>query len=417
MSKNVLLKTKVIGVGAAGNKAAITLLEKGIIDSDDVLLINSSIRDVPEKYHSNLISFGGTHGCGKERNLAQKMIGVAIRNNQAFLEGYLKDRPQSVIIVTSVEGGTGSGASITLGQYISKVLKLNVHMFAFTGFEDDVRGLKNTVDWFKELSNDWIVEAISNKKFLSDGVTKRQAEVLANEEFAKRMEILFGGQIQPSSANMDERDLYKVATQPGFMTIEHVNFGKLTSKEAFISGLKDIITNSKSVPTVASALLMGVIVNVQAKAQTFVNEQFDQIKEDYGTPYELFYHNQSTYDNDYLDVIISGLKIPIDYVKETYEKYSNQLAEVDSRKDSFFNQEAFKIFDTENASQFDKSDSNDAIGSDFLQAGNVAQSAKADNKYEINRDDENEFFKSLGIPEKKDSREDFLKAATVKREL
>lgn len=43
------LKAKVLGVGAAGNKAAITLIEEHIVDPKQVVLLNTTLKDVPEK--------------------------------------------------------------------------------------------------------------------------------------------------------------------------------------------------------------------------------------------------------------------------------------------------------------------------------------------------------------------------------
>ena len=45
-----MLKIKLIGIGAAGNKAAITAFEKGVVAEDELLLINSNLGDIPQEY-------------------------------------------------------------------------------------------------------------------------------------------------------------------------------------------------------------------------------------------------------------------------------------------------------------------------------------------------------------------------------
>ena len=45
-----MLKIKLIGIGAAGNKAAITALKEGVIAEDELLLINSNLGDIPADY-------------------------------------------------------------------------------------------------------------------------------------------------------------------------------------------------------------------------------------------------------------------------------------------------------------------------------------------------------------------------------
>ena len=49
------MQYKVIGIGAAGNKAAISLVEKKVMDVKDILLINSTARDIPKNYSGDKI--------------------------------------------------------------------------------------------------------------------------------------------------------------------------------------------------------------------------------------------------------------------------------------------------------------------------------------------------------------------------
>ena len=58
------LKAKVIGLGAAGNKAAITLIEEKVVDPKQVVLLNTTLKDVPEKYAEYAVECGTMTGCG-----------------------------------------------------------------------------------------------------------------------------------------------------------------------------------------------------------------------------------------------------------------------------------------------------------------------------------------------------------------
>lgn len=352
MSTN-LIKAKFIGVGAAGNKAVIELMnQKVVTNPNDILLLNTTLRDIPAEYQDKAISFGYMQGCGKEREVAKKQIALAISEKRVDFETFIQDKPDTVVIVTSVEGGTGSGASVNIAKYLSLAFDIKVHMFAFCGFEDDIRGLKNTVDWFNELSDQYTIEAISNKKFLEDGADRESAENLANLEFAKRMRILLGQNIEPSSSNMDERDLYKVATQPGYMTIESCSMNsKLRDKDQFNSLLQETISASKSIDTEPSAVRMGIMINTSSKTHGVIDEDFDVLKKQYGKPFERFYHKQSTHEADYINFIISGMKVPIDYIKDTYNRFKEEFDKVDKSKDSFFGKN--DAFNTSEGSMFD----------------------------------------------------------------
>lgn len=385
-----LIRAKFIGIGAAGNKAAVELLKQNVVENpNDVLLLNTTLRDIPEEYREKAIMFGNIHGCGKERELGKKMVALAINDKKIDLDTFLKDEPDTVVIVTSVEGGTGSGGSINVARYVNEYLGINVHMFAFCGFESDVRGLKNTIDWFNDLSDKYVVEAISNKKFLSEDGDREQAEEAANNEFIKRMKILMGQDIEASNNNIDERDLFKVATQSGYMTIETCQLGKLRGKDQFNNILQETIDNSKSIDTEQSAIRMGVIINTSTKAAGVIDESFSVLKKHYGNPFETFYHRQYNQDNDYANIIVSGMKLPIDYIKKVYDNYQKEWNSVDKRKDSFFTKN--DMFNTSEGTMFDMS-TNDVI--------------TEDDKRQVSKREL--FMQSIGIIPKKVSTEETL---------
>ena len=74
------MNVKLIGIGAAGNKAAINAVENKVIAMEHVMLINSTLRDIPADYKGLKIEYAGSYGgCGKERNIA---FDLAMKNLQ-----------------------------------------------------------------------------------------------------------------------------------------------------------------------------------------------------------------------------------------------------------------------------------------------------------------------------------------------
>ena len=255
-----------------------------------------------------------------------------------------------IIIVTSSEGGTGCGASTVIADYMSSLLSIPVHMFVFTGFEDDVRGLKNTVDWFSDLKPEYVVQAISNKKFLeSCGNNRFKAEAAANEEFANRIGILLGTEVYPSDNNMDDTDMLKLTTTPGYMTIETCHLTKLKDTEQFNALMQTMIDDSKSLDTEQSARRIGIVFNGSPKTQAAIDTSFDLIRQQYGYPIEFFQHYQNVQDEEFINVIVSGMKLPIDDIKGAYERYKKQLDRVDRTKEQFFD----KKLETSDIDEYD----------------------------------------------------------------
>ena len=119
--------------------------------------------------------------------------------------------------------------------------------------------------------------------------------------------------------------------------IDHTNIEKLKSKEDFDNLLEEMIENSRSLDTEVGSTRIGVIINTTQKNRSYMDETFKLIKEKYGTPYEFYKHFQTTDSDEFVQVIVSGAKLPIDTIKKTYDKYTKQMEAIDFKKDDFFN--------------------------------------------------------------------------------
>lgn len=338
------MNVKLIGIGAAGNKAAINAVENKVIAMEHVMLINSTLRDIPADYKGLKFEYAGSYGgCGKERNIAFDLAMKNLQEGVLPLEEFLcvdneAKKAELVVIVNSTEGGTGSGSSVVIGKYIQQVLGIQVHMFGFAGFKSDVRGLKNTVEWFQELEDEFTVECIENSKFLPEcRDNKIKAEKAANVEFGKKLGILMGNPIRDSSHNIDPTDLLKVSTEKGFMIIESTNFEKIKNREQFESIVIDMIDNSKSIDIrEITSTKIAVIININSASTDYISYE-DILTERYGQPYEMFLHIQHEADMpEFIAVIVSGIKMPVEEVQRIHSEYKARMSRLDRTADSFF---------------------------------------------------------------------------------
>lgn len=345
------MKIKVIAIGAAGNKAAINLIEKGVINKEQCLLINSTLRDISTEYRNQAVELLGSQGCGKERSLAKQLCLETIQEGKLEqLDALINDEDELVVLVASSEGGTGSGSLPILAKYYRHVIDLPVHCFVFTGFEEDGKGMQNTIEFFQEMEEDYTVQAIANKKFLDACAgNKLRAEKAANEEFAERISILIGkGRIE-SEQNIDDTDLFKVSTTPGYMIIGKANLDRIKNTEQFDRIVSDMIDNTTSLDTHDLALKrLGVFLNVNNRTGDIVDYNFTVLKNKLGVPYEVFTHVQ--YDEsqpESISFIASGMNMPLDEVKDIYEKYQRETSKINTSKDKFFEfASSLKVEDT-----------------------------------------------------------------------
>lgn len=226
-------------------------------------MINSNLGDVPEAYKQYCIVLSDkVKGTGKERDIARKIAIEyldSVGNNK--VDSFVDDA-DLVCVVNSTEGGTGSGSSSVLYKYLLNVSNKNVMGFVFTGFEEDGRGLKNTVEYFKDMDETIALQIISNRKFLPLlGKNKLRAEKMANEEFVRRLAIVSGREMVESAQNIDRTDLLKIVTTPGYLMAEYMELTPPPQNMSqFNRLLEDMIAESKALPTNETAKRIGVIL-------------------------------------------------------------------------------------------------------------------------------------------------------------
>lgn len=334
-----MLNFKVIGCGAAGNKAAIELIESGF-DSEQVILINSTYKDVPEEYRNKTIIFGnGLGGCGKERSLGKKMLYADMMNNKISPEEMIASRDKGVVLVGSTEGGSGSSAIPILAKYFKEVVGLNVICVLFFGFQDDTRGLQNSIELAQELSEDYTIVAISNAKFLKDANNNRfKAEALANKKFIDVINILNGSVIKPGVQVIDDTDLYKIIYTPGYLIADSVSLTNLGTVEDFNSVLTDAVKNFKFIdpPEEAGVKREGLIFDIAEQSDN-IDYGAACLTEIFGNPYEKFTNlSVGSTDRYTLSYIMSGMKLPISELTNLYNTYIENSKKVDKKEDDFF---------------------------------------------------------------------------------
>jgi cell division GTPase FtsZ len=343
------MKTLLIGIGAAGNKAVMEATESGIVKVEDSIIINSTSKDFPANYKGRKIVLSPHDtGCGKERSVAKDYAFKCISSGKLNIENI--NTYTTVIICTSVEGGTGSGSTPMIAKFFNQVAKKNTHIIAFTGFEEDVRGLANTVEFFQEIDSSLIVQTISNASFMKIcSNNKFRAEEMANKEMCKRIKILTGQDFINSNQNIDDTDILKVSNTSGYMTVEYEYLEKpLVDQDDFNRIVKKMIYNSHSIKSKdPKAARIGIILNIDPASEDAIDYLFTDIKNAYGTPFECFMQKQWDNKKEYIAFIASGMLMPIDEIKEIYDRYKEATSQVNKSADSFYKEMKTMALDTE----------------------------------------------------------------------
>lgn len=353
---------KVIGCGAAGCSATITAFEKGVIGQNDFLLLNTTEVDIPEIYYprmyliNKIINSNSTSkddkyierkGTGKERDIAKDICmqyivqdnGTdfdLINNLSEMFKETINIEEDIVVIVTSTEGGSGSGISVHIASFL-KSMGLNVIVCPITGFEKDGRSLKNTFEFFKDMSTDYVIMPLSNKKFLDGGFNYPKAETDCNLEFTSRLRYIIGSNRRRSNCNkeIDTTDQLKAVTTPGIMDIIYVDLTDVKNLKMFNEAVNYALDDTKSIDNSSpQQKKLAIYYNVSEPKRAVIDFNATVIKERLGDVFELFEHIQDPIPSDpiegkeYMVIISSGMNLPIDEIKATYERFIDRTKSI-----------------------------------------------------------------------------------------
>ena len=239
-----------------------------------------------------------------------------------------------------MEGGTGSGSTDIIAKHLYEKQNINnIEIFAFKGFEEDVRGIQNSIEFFQDMKPTYGVQVINNAAFLKEaGGNIKKAHKLANDELARRIRVSLGQVLVAGEDNVDGSDLYKVTNTTGYSTIEYTTIeDKIKSTEEFNKIISEMIDSTKSLSLSPSATLIAVIINLQESSQDNIDYSFSVIREKLGEPYEIFKHIQ--YDKkseEFIAIISSGMKMPIDELRNLKDKYDKRRSLINKSDDEFY---------------------------------------------------------------------------------
>lgn len=338
------MKCTVFASGSAGNHAAIELIERGIIDKSYVRLLNTSALDVPDEYKQipDLFydfSVNGVFGSGKESSIGRSSMIQSIKTGKIKLDELLNDDAREVIIVTSTDGGSGSGSGPVLAKYFD-AMNIPVHVFGFIGFADDARSISNTLKFFKNLPENVILHTIMNSHFLDYTKNHIKAELAANVEFAREVEILLGHKLIPSKQIIDDTDLLKLNSQAGYTVINHIPLDGIKNVEGFNAAVAKSFEDPCYLDCDQSAKRIGVMINASHRVQEVIDNSYEVVTRYVGTPIEVFSHIQPDNDNDfegeeYIDIIVTGLNFPERPIKDLNKKYEHLKEKLNTGRKSF----------------------------------------------------------------------------------
>ena len=179
---------------------------------------------------------------------------------------------------------------------------------------------------------------------------KFMAEKCANELFVDVIKILTGAIIVPGPQMIDDTDLYKVVTTPGYMIANTLSFSRPKTEQVYNETIKDFLNNQCFVDPGKNpgAKRIAMIFDIP-DSDSNIDYKGSVLRQLYGEPYEFFTHLNDQSEVYRVSYIISGMNLPTEEIQNIYDEYIERTSRVNKSRDSFFD-----VIDQMTADESDK---------------------------------------------------------------
>lgn len=182
------------------------------------VFINSSLGDlanIKNANSNNTFTFNGTDGAGRNRKLAQSFIQDDIVRFSSFLTKFSQFK--TIVIFTSLDGGTGSGSLPFTIKVLKKLFKdvvINV-IGVLPRLDEDKLKLDNTLDCLAELEP--LLKIINSIRFIDNNTRDTYEEI--NSEALEDFDLAYSIVGKHQQGNIDMQDSFNINTSQGYSVV------------------------------------------------------------------------------------------------------------------------------------------------------------------------------------------------------
>lgn len=265
------------------------------------LFLNSSLFDIrPLKnadIEKNVYVYPGTDGSGRDRNKSKDMI----RDNANAIGTLLRKYSitETVVVFTTMAGGTGSGAIKTFIQIVKKALpnaKVNV-VAILPSLKEDELAFKNTIECWNEINS--IMDLINDVKFVDNNKRNTYKEI--NNEVIESLDLAYNIMGIHIDGNIDTEDSFRINTAEGSGLVLKLYDGLKDAKTAVDLAIKNSVFVQ---PDVYDCDYLGINLKVDGYDPDEVSKLFEVYRSTY-----------VTYNNKYNIVVLGGCETPTESIK------------------------------------------------------------------------------------------------------
>lgn len=324
--------TLIIGVGAGGAAAATLGTKYGF----KTMGVNTAEEDLVGLDLQKTFIIKDALGSGKERKRAKNLfIADADRFMENMKENYDMLSIDNIIVVYTGGGGTGAGIGPMMARHLANNFTgSNVFAAVLLGLvNEDIKSQENMRDTIEDTikaSVNYLV--FDNER--AEGKSFSEIYNKVNSEFIGACRVIAGEYIKPCRNNIDPADIQKLWLEKRRLHIISGKFDrKLTTGKNIEEQIINAVNDSLQAPmgNTPEWLNVGIIINVEDKYYSDIDETFRNVVNFTGEPYEMYRHLQvrelSDDTPDYA-LIMAGLNEPL----ERYETINTRISEFLERR-------------------------------------------------------------------------------------
>lgn len=251
------MKCLIIGCGKAGNKITNEILAGDKSGQLVGLFVNTSYNDMAnlsKRTDDNTFLFTSTNGSGRDRSIAQSYVKDQIKALITAITNFpLRD---NVYIITSADGGTGSGITPMICQLLrnafdSKGLDRKINLISIMPNQktDDPLAFENAIGFWNDIvkirkdkqGNEFSIKdkCLDSIKIVDNTKGKNYSDI--NSRLVQSLLNSFNMNGVHDEGDIDDKDSFKFNTEKGFSIILNIPSGYNTAKEAIDKAISDCI--------------------------------------------------------------------------------------------------------------------------------------------------------------------------------
>jgi cell division GTPase FtsZ len=265
------------------------------------LFLNSSLFDIkPLKnavMEKNVYVYPGTDGSGRDRNKSKEMI----KDNANDIGTLLRKYPltDTVVVFTTMAGGTGSGAIKTFIQITKKALpKAKVNVVAILpSLKEDELAFKNTLECWNDINS--IMDLINDVKFVDNNRRNTYKEI--NNEVIESLDLAYNIIGIHADGNIDNKDSFRINTAEGSGLILKLYDGLKDVKTAIDLAIKNSVFVQ---PDIYDCDYLGINLKIDGYDPSEVSKLFEVYRSTY-----------ITYNDKNNIVVLGGCETPTESIK------------------------------------------------------------------------------------------------------